>query len=207
MAPTNAEVEKHQAFLSDWMIYDQLAPDFFAVHKSSKDGIRKSVLFVHAFHLFTHRNLSAAQSFLETHPNPDLLTTVADKLRYYRFSNELLQMDVAKILGIDRQTYAYMENSQRTTYDITVLETLAEFYQIPVENLLDDYNLFLRRNPGTLIKSLRKSYHITQRELAAMLNINRNAVCAWENEWHEISSQTFHLLFHTDFIQKHLDSR
>ena len=159
---------------------------------------------VQTFHVFTHRNLSTAQSFLNFHPDFSTLTTVADKLRYYRFSHELLQIDVADALHIHRQTYSSMEDSSRTTaYDLTVMKNLADFYQIPVENLLDDYNLFLYQNFGMQLRNLRTSFHLKQYELAKLLNVNKNAVLAWEHEWHIMPYETYHLLFKTDFLKQH----
>ena len=148
-APLGAEVENHQAFLKDWIIYDKLAPNLYSVYQDSSTGICRSVLAVQTFHIFTHRNLSTAQAFLDSHPTFSSLKTVADKLRYYRFTHELLQMDVANALHIDRQTYSRMEDSSRTTaYNLADIKRLADFYQIPIENLLDDYNLFLYQNFG-----------------------------------------------------------
>lgn len=101
-APLGAEVENHQAFLKDWIIYDKLAPNLYSVYQDSSTGICRSILAVQTFHIFTHRNLSTAQAFLDSHPTFSSLKTVADKLRYYRFTHELLQMDVANALHIDR---------------------------------------------------------------------------------------------------------
>lgn len=206
-APLGAEVENHQAFLKDWIIYDKLAPNLYSVYQDSSTGICRSVLAVQTFHIFTHRNLSTAQAFLDSHPTFSSLKTVADKLRYYRFTHELLQMDVANALHIDRQTYSRMEDSSRTAaYNLADIKRLADFYQIPIENLLDDYNLFLYQNFGMQLRNLRTSFHLKQYELAKLLNVHKSAVLGWEHEWHIMPYETYHLLFQTDFLKQNCNS-
>ena len=36
------------------------------------------------------------------------------------------------------------------------MEKLAELFEVPLENLLDDYNLFLLRGQGEQIKAIRQ---------------------------------------------------
>ena len=86
--------------MNNWTIYEKFTSNVFGIYRNTEKGIQKTILFIHTFHVFTHRNLSEAQAFLNTHPTPDTLITVADKLRYYRFTHELLQKDVAQIVHI-----------------------------------------------------------------------------------------------------------
>lgn len=206
-APLDADVEKYQAFLKGWIIYDKLTPNLYSIYQNTSTGICRSVLAIQTFHVFTHRNLSMAQAFLSSHPDPSTLVTVADKLRYYRFTHELLQMDVANAIHVHRETYSSMENSSRTAaYNLTDMKNLADFYQIPVKNLLDDYNLFLYQNFGMQLRNLRTSFHLKQYELAELLNVNKSAVLSWEHEWHIMPYETYHLLFQTDFLKQHCNS-
>ena len=193
--------------MNDWTIYEKFTPNVFGIYHNTEKGIQKTILFIHTFHVFTHRNLSEAQAFLNTHPTPDTLITVADKLRYYRFTHELLQKDIAEIVHICRNTYASYEDDARISYDIEVMKRIAEYYKIPVTNLLDDYNLFLYEQPGLKLKQLRKSYHITQKTLSEFMHVQRNTIMEWEKGYHTMSFETYHLLFKTDFIKSHLNSR
>ena len=56
-----------------------------------------------------------AIEFFYSNPNPDLLKSTGEKLRWYRYKNNLLQKDVAEKIGIDRSTYIRYES---TTHDL-----------------------------------------------------------------------------------------
>ena len=46
------------------------------------------------------------------------------------------------------------------------MEKIAQLFEVPVERLLDDYNLFLRNGQGKQIKAIRMKLGLTQREYA-----------------------------------------
>lgn len=71
------------------------------------------------------------------------MTEIADKLRWYRYHKALLQKDVADYIGIDPKTYSKYEEYGRDRYPISSMSRLAELYDIPLEELLDAYHLFL----------------------------------------------------------------
>ena len=73
------------------------------------------------------------------------ITEIADKLRWYRYQKGLRQRDVADYAGIDRSTYIHYEEEGRGYYPKEHMEKLAELFEVPLEDLLDDYNLFLLR--------------------------------------------------------------
>ena len=52
------------------------------------------------------------------------------------------------------------------------MEKIAQLFEVPVERLLDDYNLFLRNGQGKQIKAIRMKLGLTQREYADRLGIS-----------------------------------
>lgn len=52
------------------------------------------------------------------------------------------------------------------------MERIAQLFEVPVERLLDDYNLFLRNGQGKQIKAIRMKLGLTQREYADKLGIS-----------------------------------
>lgn len=65
--------------------------------------------------------------------------------------------DVADYIGIDPRTYSKYEEYGRDQYPISSMSRLAELYDIPLEELLDDYHLFLLRGQAEQLKTLRES--------------------------------------------------
>jgi transcriptional regulator with XRE-family HTH domain len=136
-------------------------------------------LFIYTIPFLRPKQLSQCEKFNLRYPSPDLLTTTADKLRYYRYQKALLQQDVADYAGIDRSTYISYEDTNRDAYPPDKLRIIAEFLQVDIINLLDGYNQFLMAQ-GQNLKALRKERHMTQTELAKLLGVNAGTVKKWE---------------------------
>ena len=113
--------------------------------------------------------------------------TVSEKIRYYRHKHLLHQRDVAIALNMERSVYQACEYDTHDYYPLETLKKLADFYRIPIENLMDEYHLFLYRDPGQHIRQFRKKYGYTQQQLADKLGVWRQSVRAWEKGYKKIS--------------------
>ena len=56
--------------------------------------------------------------------------TLAEKLRYYRYQKGLKQTDVARILGISRDTYRAYESDKKTACPEHIRDKLSLLYGI-----------------------------------------------------------------------------
>ncbi len=137
-------------------------------------------MYLHSFGFITPRKISEVQKFTLKFPNADMITSVADKLRYYRYKKGLLQVEVADYLGIERSTYISYEDSTRDYYEGKMMDKIAELLEVDVFDLLDDYNKFLYNGQGAYIKRLRKELHITQMEFAKMMGVQLFKAKRWE---------------------------
>ena len=62
---------------------------------------------------------------------------INERLRELRVKSGYTQVQIAKILNIDRSTYSYYEIG-KTTPDISVLITLSKVFNIPINDMLAD---------------------------------------------------------------------
>lgn len=145
--------------------------------------------------------MSQAQRFLFENPNPQKLESVSDKLKWYRYQNGLLQSEVAKVMGVDRTTYSRYEENVLEAYPLDKLSKVAEFFEIDVTSLLDDYNLFLYRGQGQQIKELRKSLKLTQSEFAKYMGVPIGTLKKWEQNRVNIQKRTFEKLLQLQSVQ------
>lgn len=105
------------------------------------------------------------------------ITETADKLRWLRYQKGLRQRDVADYAGIYRSTYIHYEEYGKDFYSPKHMEKIAQLFEVPVERLLDDYNLFLRNGQGKQIKAIRMKLGLTQREYAdSGINASHNQI-------------------------------
>ena len=136
-----------------------------------------------------------AIEFFYSNPNPDLLKSTGEKLRWYRYKNNLLQKDVADIIGVDRSTYIRYESTTHDLYPKDKLKKLAHLFGVDIKKLLDDYNLFLYNGQGKQIKALRKGLGLTIPEFARLYNTTPNTVRNWEKDEALIFKSTWKRLF------------
>lgn len=123
------------------------------------------------------------------------ITGTADKLRWLRYQNGLRQRDVADYAGIDRSTYVHYEEYGKDLYPLEHMERIAQLFEVPVESLLDDYNLFLRNGQGKQIKAIRMKMGLTQKEYADKLDVSLGSRKQWEQNRKQIFKSTWEKYF------------
>lgn len=119
------------------------------------------------------------------------ITETADKLRWLRYQKGLRQRDVANYAGIDRSTYVRYEEYGKDLYPLEQMEKIAQLFEMPVDVLLDDYNLFLRNGQGNQIKSIRMKLGLSQRQYADKLGVSLGNLKQWEQNRKQIFKSTW----------------
>ena len=106
-----------------------------------------------------------------------------------------LQKEVAQIVGIARSTYINLETGNHNGFDKTVADKLSKLYNIPVYDLLDDYNRFIAVGQGKLIREHRESLNLGKRPFARALGVDANMIRLWESERKQISLKSWEKYF------------
>jgi len=125
------------------------------------------------------RQCDAALCNLQYRSLEDIPTT-AEKLRWLRCQRNLFQIEVADYAGLERSTYIGYEEGARDSYPLDKLALIAELFQVPVDDLLDEYNRFLARQ-GEEVRTIRQESGFSQEGFAAVLGVSESAVRRWEN--------------------------
>lgn len=182
MAFSKVEDGKYVPFEEKWSIFCRMSGHLFIMVRHSITGVIYAPLYRHSFQLLQPHFLMDAEKFNITYTDPSMLTTTADKLRYFRYKKALLQRNVADYAGIERTTYSAYEENTRDYYPLDVLVRIAELLGVEIIYLLDDYNAFLYRGQAEQIKGLRKQLELTQAAFAVRFNVNTAMVKRWEQE-------------------------
>ena len=161
-----------------WRFAYQISGDSYVLSKRKKGQPCYTLLVVHSFPFLRPTKLVDAEKFNSRYPDSAMLTTTADKLRYYRYQKSLLQREVAEYAGINESTYIDYESGKRECYPIDKIQRIAELLEVPTEALLDEYNLFLCEQSKTL-KALRERCGWTQSKLAERLSVRLHVVKQW----------------------------
>lgn len=190
LALLNKKAENQNPFSHSWKIWKSYR-NLHILYDIKNNKTFYKVLYIHSalFHLPSRCTIAERHNIL--YSNSNQLSTVSEKIRYYRHKHLLHQTDVANILEMDRTLYQDYEYNKRDYFPLETLEKLADFYHIPPESLMDEYHIFLYHDPGTEIKQFRKQYALTQEELGIKLDVWRSSVRAWEKGYKKMSRQNF----------------
>ena len=152
-------------------------------------------MYIHSFRLIAPRKLLEAQLINQQYQNYEDLPTVQDRLRWCRHHKGLMQKEVAELTGISHSRYSDMENGAVDYYTKEIADKLAAFYEIPVYDLLDDYNLFLYTGQGKLTREYRERLGLKIKPFAQLIGIDRNLLRAWEADRKRISFNSWNKFF------------
>ena len=94
-----------------------------------------------------------------------------------------------------RSTYINLETGNHNGFDKTVADKLSKLYNIPVQDLLDDYNRFIAVGQGKLIREHRESLNLGKRPYARTLGVEANMIRLWESERKQISLKSWEKYF------------
>ena len=75
------------------------------------------------------------------------------------------------------------------------MEKIAQLFEVPVDMLLDDYNLFLRNGQGKQIKAIRMKLGLTQKQYADKLGVSLGNLKHWEQNRKQIFKSTWEKYF------------
>ncbi len=112
-----------------------------------------------------------------------------ERVRYLREEHDMTQLQIAKMLGVDKSTYSAWERG-RDLFPLKRLLQLSNYYHVSIDYITNQSNertypdLKKDINPELLknrIKEIRKENGYTQTKLADQLNTTHSAISTYEN--------------------------
>lgn len=176
-----------------WNIYKKYEDGFTVIYRKTRKGVKYAPVYCLRIPLIP-TNLPAAERFLRLNPDPDKLKRTADKIRFYRYQKKVLISDLASYVPLDRKTMSHYECAERKHYSMESLERIAEYLEVPVQKLLDDYTRFIYYGQGKTLKIYRKKYGMCQGDFAQKLKVSKSTIQKWEREEKCMSKNMFEKL-------------
>ena len=141
-------------FEAKWRLLARVGVHCYILISNVSGAVKVAPLQILKFPVVLPHKFQDAEKFNLQFPDFSEITETADKLRWLRYQKGLRQRDVADYAGIDRSTYVHYEEYGKDFYPPEHMEKIAQLFEVPVETLLDDYNLFLRKGQGEQIKTI-----------------------------------------------------
>lgn len=189
------EVAKQAPFGAKWRLLAQVEVRCYILISNISGSVKVAPLQILQFPVILPHKFQDAEKFNLQFSDFSEITETADKLRWLRYQKGLRQRDVADYAGIYRSTYIHYEEYGKDFYSPKHMEKIAQLFEVPVETLLDDYNLFLRNGQGKQIKAIRMKLGLTQREFADRLGISLCNLKQWEQNRKQLFKSTWEKYF------------
>lgn len=152
---------------------------------------RYAPLYVYSFCYPVFRKQLEARQMTKQYRSYEEIQNVPDRLRWCRRQLGLTQKEAAGQVGITRVHYMNLEAGAIDYFARDMVDRLAALYRIPPDDLLDDYNRFLYKGQGKLIREYRESRKIKRRPFARSLGIHPELLRAWETEKKQVSARSW----------------
>ena len=168
------------------------AVPFFLLQRVSCEGCGLTPLYILQVTLAGPRTTVEAQAFYRMYHSYADIPNPWDRLRWCRYSLGLLQKDVAAMVGMEEWLYRDLESGAfHRSFTPELADKLAALYGIPVEDILDDYTLFLHRGGGDFLRRYREAKGWNRQQLADHAKVSRTSIRCWENGQKTISQKCF----------------
>ena len=105
------------------------------------------------------------------------------------------QIDAAEKLGISLNTYKSIEEEVNQYISQELTQKLAQFYNVPVIDLQNEYNRFLGDGQADRIRVYRESLGLGKKPFARAMGIPIRSLQEWENGRKTISYKSWEKYF------------
>lgn len=177
-----------------WRVWKTENENLFILYRTEFFRVVFAPLYVIKIPFRNTINIQQTVWCFERAKHPEKLSNTADRIRYYRCTKGFLQSEVAEYVGINASTYLSYESGERDYYPIEKMQRIADFLQVDINELLDDYNRFLYEGQGRQIKKLRKTLGLTQCEFGKLYDVSTGTVKRWEQEAVRMKKKTWNSL-------------
>lgn len=122
-----------------------------------------------------------ATRFNQRYRRYEEIQNVSDRLRWCRHSMGLMQVEVADKVGMTHSVYKAIEEGFTQHIQRELVERLAQFYDVPVTDFLDEFNRFLYDGQAVRIRTYRESLGLGKKQFAREMGIPIRSLQGWES--------------------------
>lgn len=174
---------------------DRLSGNLYVLSQTQNSIVRYAPLYIHSFVLCAPRKIYEATRFNRQYRRYEEIENVPDRIRWCRHSKGLMQMEVADKVGMRHNVYKAIEEGLTRHIQMELMERLAEFYDVPVMDFLDEYNRFLYDGQANRIRAYRESMGLGKKTFAKEMGIPCRSLQDWESGRKVISMKCWERYF------------
>lgn len=108
-------------------------------------------------------------------------TTFGGAIKKQRIEKHMTIKQVADFVGISTDTLMIIEKNKYNLHNADKLRKLCDFLDLDTQKICSPYQLFLMNNQGEQILEFRKDNNLTQKQLADLLDTERQTISRYEH--------------------------
>lgn len=160
--------------MNKWSVYHSL-PNAYILHRIKNGKVEYAPLFCIKLKVNNYKHYSF-DMFNEIDDS-----TFGGAVKKQRIEKHMTIKQVADYVGISVDTLMRIEQNKYDLQNADKLRKLCDILDLDAQKICSPYQLFLLNNQGEQILKFRKDNHLTQKQLAELLNTDRQAVSRYEN--------------------------
>lgn len=152
-------------------------------------------LYILSFALCTPHRLSQAVQFHKQYRRYEEIQSVSDRLRWYRYHHGWTQNEVAQKAGVTKPVYCNIESGITQHLPVELADKLANLYNVPVDDFLDEFNRFLYDGQIKRIQAYRRRLGLGRKPFSRHTGIPLTSLREWESGRKVISRKCWEQYF------------
>ncbi len=160
--------------IDKWSVFQSL-PNTYILHRIKNGKVEYSPLFCIKLKVNNYKHYSF-NAFNEID-----ITTFGGAVKKQRIEKHMTIKQVADCIGISVDTLMRIEQNKYDLHNADKLRNLCDILNLDAQKICSPYQLFLLNNQGEQILKFRKDNNLTQKQLAELLDLNRQAISRYEN--------------------------
>lgn len=165
--------------MNKWSVYQSL-PNAYILHRIKNGKVEYSPLFCINLKVNNYKHYSF-NAFNEIDDS-----TFGGAVKKQRIEKHMTIKQVANIVDISVDTLMRIEQNKYDLHNADKFRKLCDILDLDTQKICSPYQLFLLNNQGEQILKFRKDNHLTQKQLASLLGIDRQAISRYENNINQI---------------------
>lgn len=178
-----------------WSMYQSL-PNAYILHRIKNGKVEYTPLFCIKLKVNNYKHYSF-NMFNEIDD-----TTFGGVVKKQRIEKYMTIKQVANVVGISVDTLMRIEKNKYDLHNADKLRKLCDVLDLHAQKICSPYQLFLINNQGEQILKFRKDNNLSQKQLADLLNTDRQAISRYENN---INPMPYELLIKFSNICKEIN--
>ncbi len=160
--------------IDKWSVYQSLH-NTYILHKIKNGKVEYSPMFCVKLKVNNYKHYSF-NAFNEIDDS-----TFGGTIKKQRIEKHMTIKQVANIVDISVDTLMRIEQNKYDLHNADKLRKLCDILDLDAQKICSPYQLFILNNQGEQILKFRKDNHLTQKQLAELLNTDRQAISRYEN--------------------------